>query len=230
MHEFDARKMLSAAPAIAGSSVAIAHRARGLSAEAQKVAAEPIAPAYSPVVLAGVARIVEACLIAVIGVAIYFLYVYPVYGFAWYYLGANLAIAALTVIAFEIGRLYDIQAFRMPVSHFARFWLAWSVVFLVAMAIAFFAKFEGMFSRVWLAGNYGVGLVALIGFRLALSGLVRHWTREGRLDRRAVVVGGGAAGSAACCCAPRAGCRRGAPTASSASAGCGFRLRSAARR
>src|SRR5258707_667915 len=63
-----------------------------------------------------------------------------------------------------------------------------------AMAIAFSAKFEAMFSRVWLAGTYLVGLVALIGFRVALSGLIKHWTREGRLDRRAVVVGGGEAG------------------------------------
>ena len=39
-----------------------------------------------------------------------------------------------------------------------------------------------------------------------------------------------AGGSAACWCARRAGCRPAAPTASSASAGCGFRPRSAARR
>jgi Undecaprenyl-phosphate glucose phosphotransferase len=47
---------------------------------------------------------------------------------------------------------------------------------------------------VWLAGFYGVGLVALVGSRMCLYGLVRHWTAEGRLDRRAVIVGGGDAG------------------------------------
>jgi Undecaprenyl-phosphate glucose phosphotransferase len=67
-------------------------------------------------------------------------------------------------------------------------------VFLLAMAAAFFAKFEGMFSRVWLGASYIVGFVALIGFRTVLAAVVRHWTHEGRLDRRAVVVGGGEAG------------------------------------
>src|SRR5690606_30538226 len=66
--------------------------------------------------------------------------------------------------------------------------------FLIAVAIAFFAKFEGMFSRVWLASYYTAGLVLLICFRLALAALVRHWTKEGRLERRAVIVGGGDAG------------------------------------
>jgi Undecaprenyl-phosphate glucose phosphotransferase len=120
--------------------------------------------------------------------------VFPTYGFAWYYVGANLAIAAMAMIAFQAVELYDIQAFRWPASRLARLGIAWTAVFLVATAVAFFAKFEGMFSRVWLAGSYGVGFVALVGFRLALSGLIRRWTRQGRLDRRAVVVGGGEAG------------------------------------
>ena len=196
MYEYDARKMMSAASAVAGSarSVAIAGRPRELSAEALKVAAEPAAPAYSPIVLSGIVRIIELGLIAAIGLAIELLYVYPVYGIDLYYVGAIFAIAALAVVAFQAADIYDVQAFRSPVSQLTRLSVAWSVVFLIAMAVAFFAKFEGMFSRVWLAGTYGVGLIALIGFRIALSGLVKHWTREGRLDRRAVVVGGGEAG------------------------------------
>ncbi len=196
MYEFDARKMMSAAPAVAGSAAAMPmpSRVRELSKEALQVAAEPLMPAYSPIVLSGIVRIVEFCLIALIGIAIQLIYVYPTYGFEWYYLGANLVIAVLAVIAFQAADIYDIQAFRSPASQLTRLGVAWSVVFLLAMGIAFFAKFEGMFSRVWLAGNYLVGFAALIGLRLVLSGLVRHWTREGRLARRAVVVGGGEAG------------------------------------
>src|SRR5262249_36607220 len=70
------------------------------------------------------------------------------------------------------------------------------MVCLLAMAIAFFAKLEGMFSRVWLAASYMLGFIALTGMRLVLAGVVHQWTREGRLDRRAVVVGGGEAGEA----------------------------------
>jgi Undecaprenyl-phosphate glucose phosphotransferase len=60
--------------------------------------------------------------------------------------------------------------------------------------VAFFAQLGAIFSRVWLAGYFGVGLFALIGFRLFLFSIIQMWTRAGRLDRRTVVVGGGDAG------------------------------------
>jgi Undecaprenyl-phosphate glucose phosphotransferase len=195
MYEFDARKMMGAATAVS-QSLPIAGHPRELSPEALKVAAEPAVPAYSPIVLSGVVRIIEFALIAAIGLAIELLYVYPVYGIDHYYVGAIVAIAGIAVIAFQAAGIYDVHAFRGPVNELSRLTAAWSVVFLIAMAVAFFAKFEGMFSRVWLAGTYGVGLITLIGFRIVLSGLVKLWTREGRLERRAVVVGGGEAGEA----------------------------------
>lgn len=55
----------------------------------------------------------------------------------------------------------------------------------------FFAQLGGMYSRLWLTSYFGIGLFALYGARLFLYGIVRRWTREGRLDRRGVVVGGG---------------------------------------
>jgi FlaA1/EpsC-like NDP-sugar epimerase len=196
MLEFDARKMMSAASATAVAAPALpgGGQRRQLSPEAQKVAAEPLVTAYSPIVLAGFVRMLDAGFIAALGVAIHLLYVFPTYGFEWYYLGANGGIAALAVIAFQAADIYDVHAFRSPVRQITRLAVAWTLVFLIAMAVAFFAKFEGMFSRVWLAGLYLIGLVGLIGLRLVLAGVVRHWTREGRLDRRAVVVGGGEAG------------------------------------
>jgi Undecaprenyl-phosphate glucose phosphotransferase len=198
MLELDARKIISAAaatavPAPAGALVPKSRRAE-LSPEAQRVAAEPIPVAYSPIVLAGTVRLIDVGVIAAIGVAIHLLYVFPVWGFEWYYLIANAAIAVLAVVAFQAADIYDVQAFRTPVRQITRLGVAWTIVFLIAMGIAFFAKFEGMFSRVWLAGTYMVGFVALIGLRLVLVGVVRHWTSAGRLDRRAVVVGGGDAG------------------------------------
>src|SRR5215470_9953977 len=194
MLEFDARKVMSAA-SVSAVAVPIGFGGpRQLSPEAQKVAEEPIAPAFSPIVVAGFVRIIDAVTIATIGMAIYLAYVFPVYGFAAYYVGANVTIAALAVLAFQAADIYDVQGFRTPVRQITRLGVAWTVVFFIAMGAAFFAKFEGMFSRVWLAGLYIVGFIALIGLRIVLAGIVRHWTREGRLDRRAVVVGGGEAG------------------------------------
>ncbi len=73
---------------------------------------------------------------------------------------------------------------------------AWSVVFLIAIGATFFAKAGDQFSRVWLGSFYAVGLLMLVGFRRGLFLLVRHWTRQGRLDRRTVVVGADAKGDA----------------------------------
>jgi Undecaprenyl-phosphate glucose phosphotransferase len=198
MLKLDPREVISAAattavPAPAGVFPAKSRRGE-LSPEAQKVAAESIPAAYSPIVLAGSIRLIDAALIATIGVAVYLLHVFPTWGFEWYYLVANAAIAVFAVIAFQVADIYDVQGFRSPVRQIARLGVAWTAVFLIAMAIAFFAKFEGMFSRVWLAASYMVGFAALIGVRLVLAGIVRQWTSEGRLDRRAVVVGGGDAG------------------------------------
>ena len=196
--KFETSHLISAAPAGAAAAAvpAIRARSRQLSAAALNAAAERLAPAYSPIVLAGFVRMFEFGLITVIGSAAYFAYVYPVYGqiFDWYYLATALAVAALAVLAFQAADIYQVQAFRNPVSESARLIVAWSLVFLFAAAIAFFAKLGGLYSRLWLAGFYGIGLLSLLGFRLFLYGVVRRWTHEGRLDRRTVVVGGGEAG------------------------------------
>src|SRR5262245_26584601 len=194
MLKFDARKVMGAASVSAVAVPVSFGGARQLSPEAQKVAEEPIAPAFSPILVAVFVRVIDAVTIAVIGMAIYLAYVFPVYGFAPYYVAANVTIAALAVLAFQATDIYDVQGFRTPVRQITRLGVSWTIVFFIAMGAAFFAKFEGMFSRVWLAGLYIVGFIALIGLRIVLAGIVRHWTREGRLDRRAVVVGGGEAG------------------------------------
>jgi len=71
---------------------------------------------------------------------------------------------------------------------------AWSVVFLIAIGVSFFAKSGDQFSRAWLGTFYVLGLFALIAFRRVLFLLVRRWTRQGRLERRTVVVGADANG------------------------------------
>jgi Undecaprenyl-phosphate glucose phosphotransferase len=197
MLDLDARKMMSAASAAAvaaSAAIPIAGRRGELSAEAQKVAAEPVVPAYSPIVLAGTVRLVEFGLIMLVGLGVYLGYVVPLDGFAWYYVGAVAAIATLAMFAFQAADIYQVQAFRGHEKQYFRLASAWSVVFLIAISLSFFAKTGDQFSRVWLGVFYALGLVALVAWRRALFLLVRHWTRQGRLDRRAVVVGGGAAG------------------------------------
>jgi Undecaprenyl-phosphate glucose phosphotransferase len=160
-----------------------------LSSAALKVAAEPSRSAYSPIVLAGTVRLIEAALVALVGFIVYVAHVVPHDGFAWHYVAAIAGIALLAMVAFQAADIYQVQAFRGYEKQYMRLASAWSVVFLLAIGVSFFAKAGDQFSRVWLAGFYVFGLITLIAFRRVLFLLVRRWTREGRLDRRTVVVG-----------------------------------------
>jgi Undecaprenyl-phosphate glucose phosphotransferase len=160
-----------------------------LSAPALKAAAQPFRLAYSPIVVAGTVRLIEVALVALVGFAIYCAYVVPIEGFAWRYVGAIAGIALLALFAFQAADIYQVQAFRGHEKQYMRLASAWSVVFLIAIGVSFFAKTGDQFSRVWLGSFYVFGLLTLIGFRRALFLLVRRWTRDGRLDRRTVVVG-----------------------------------------
>src|ERR1700720_4120227 len=163
---------------------------RALSPAAIEVADEQFKPAYSPIVLAGTVRLIEAALIIAVGLAVYFWHVVPAGGCAWYYVGAIVSIAIMAMLAFQVADIYQVQAFRGHEKQYMRLASAWSVVFLIAISMSYFAKAGDEFSRVWLGSFYVLGLATLIGFRRALFLLVRNWTRQGRLDRR--TVGGGA--------------------------------------
>ena len=93
------------------------------------------------------------------------------------------------MLAFQVADIYQVQAFRGHEKQYMRLASAWSVVFLIAIGVSFFAKAGDQFSRAWLGAFYVLGLFALIAFRRGLFLLVRRWTQEGRLDRRTVVVG-----------------------------------------
>jgi Undecaprenyl-phosphate glucose phosphotransferase len=163
--------------------------ANRLSPAALKVATQPFAAGYSPIVLAGMVRLFEVAVVALIGLAVYVGYVMPRDGFAWHYIAGIVGISLLAMLAFQVADIYQVQAFRGYEKQYMRLASAWSVVFLIAIGGSFFAKAGDQFSRAWLGGFYVLGLITLIAFRRALFLLVRRWTREGRLDRRTVVVG-----------------------------------------
>jgi Undecaprenyl-phosphate glucose phosphotransferase len=160
-----------------------------LSPAALALAEERHEPAYSPIVLAGLVRAIEVALVVAVGLAIYLCYVVPWNGFAWYYFAAIFGIALLAMLAFQVADIYQVQAFRGHEKQYMRLASAWSVVFLVAIGVSFFAKTGDQFSRAWLGAFYVLGLFVLIAFRRGLFLLVRRWTRQGRLDRRTVIVG-----------------------------------------
>ena len=88
---------------------------------------------------------------------------------------------------------YGVGAFRAFFNFGVRIVAGWLLVFLVALAAAFFLKIGDNFSRVWLASWFALGLGTILAERLALSFVVSSFTRSGRLDRRTAIVGGGEA-------------------------------------
>jgi Undecaprenyl-phosphate glucose phosphotransferase len=94
-------------------------------------------------------------------------------------------------MVFQAFGLYTIHSLLRVAEQSARVVMAWTSVFAIFMALIFFTKLGDHYSRVWLASWYGVGLASLVCFRTVMGGLVRHWNKHGRLDRKAVIVGGG---------------------------------------
>ena len=113
----------------------------------------------------------------------------PLTGFRWEYLVAILGIALTAVICFQAAEIYDVQIFRGQLRQMTRMISSWTLVFLLFMGASFFAKLGNEVSRLWLSAFFFVGLCALLVGRLLLRALIRHWARQGRLDRRTIVVG-----------------------------------------
>ena len=199
MLDINARKIMGAATAAVSTSAAPAaapSASKTLSPAALDAVGEPATPAWSPIVVAGTVRMIEFALTALVGFAIYFAYVVPIEGFEWHYAGAIFGISVLAMLAFQAADIYQVQAFRGYEKQYFRLASTWSVVFLIAIGVSFFSKAGDQYSRVWLGAFYVIGLLALLAFRRTLFLLVRHWTREGRLDRRTVVVGADERGEA----------------------------------
>src|ERR1700731_4351797 len=121
------------AQSAAASAVASVRRranARELSPLARAIAAEPVSQAISPVVLGGIMRAIELVLIAAVGAAVYAYAVFPVEGFEWRYVLADLGIATAAVATFQMFDIYTTQAFRTHVYQLGRLSIAWTLVFL----------------------------------------------------------------------------------------------------
>ncbi|PPD44203.1 MAG: undecaprenyl-phosphate glucose phosphotransferase [Methylocystis sp.] len=147
--------------------------------------------AYSPIVLAGVVRLVEFTMLLVAGIVIHEIHVASQWGRSLDYYIVMPAMALTAVIVLQSLGLYTTASFRAPVRDGLKIAAGWSLVFVVALAAVFFLKLDGAFSRVWLLSWYAVGLALLTCERFALAVLVRTLTQQGKLDRRTVIVGGG---------------------------------------
>lgn len=190
VESLNSQSMLDAtAPATAAVGALPIERRRRLSPAALAVANQKVERAYSPIVIAGMVRLADFAMLSLIGIAIYLEYVTPISGFHWEYIAAILAMTLAAVICFQAADIYDVQVFRAQLPQMTRMISSWTFVFLLFIGASFFAKLGNEISRLWLSAFFIIGLGTLIAARLFLRTLVRHWARQGRLDRRTVVVG-----------------------------------------
>ncbi len=191
MTQHDLHAALSARPLPAAEVKALISPAHsGLTVEAEAAARELRRPSLSPVVVSGFARLIEFAAAALTGFGVYLFYVDET-GLDYWYSIPLVGAALLTVGLVQLAGGYSIAALRGTGPQLGRVFAAWTLVFALMAVAAFLAKVSETFSRVWFLTWYIAGLVAFTGFRLTLAGMVRRWTREGLLERRAVIVGGG---------------------------------------
>src|SRR3954468_8688596 len=121
MGNVDTNTMVNAASAAATTAghVPLAPGKRSeLSDEAMALASEYVPNSYPPVVVAGIARFIEFCLIATTGLAVYAIYVLPANNFGWRYPLAISGVAAVGVMAFQTAGIYRMKSFRSRSSQY----------------------------------------------------------------------------------------------------------------
>ncbi|WP_275186248.1 undecaprenyl-phosphate glucose phosphotransferase [Bradyrhizobium sp. CSA112] len=188
MEPINARSMFDAA-ATASADRPPVERRRRLTPAALAVSNQKVGRAYSPIVIAGVVRVIDFAMLSAIGVAIYFGYVASLRGFSWEFLAAIFGVAATAVISFQAADIYQVQLFRGHLRQMTRMASSWAFVFLLFIGASFIVKLGSEISRLWLTAFFFTGLAALVTGRVILRSLVRGWAHQGRLDRRTIIVG-----------------------------------------
>ena len=146
----------------------------------------------SMVVIRGTIRACDLAIIVILGLAVAAFYVdEPNVLTNTYYLAAVGMTAAVTVAAFDIMGLYSLASLNSFIRQMSRVVLAWTAAFALLLAAAFFFKAGHELSRVWFVAWYASGIVLLLGSRVVSASLIRRWTRQGLLYRRAAIFGSG---------------------------------------
>lgn len=187
MEPIDARSITDAVSTRDGARKV--ERRRRLSPAALAVADQKVGSAYSPVVIAGAARVIDFALITLSGLVFYFYYVFPASGFEWPYLLLSLGIATVAVVLFQAADVYQVQLFPELPQQVVRMLPCWCLVFILLMSASYVTQLDNEASQAWIAAFFCAGTVALAAERLVLRALVRKWGNEGRLDRRTIIVG-----------------------------------------
>ncbi|QRM54970.1 undecaprenyl-phosphate glucose phosphotransferase [Sinorhizobium sp. BG8] len=158
---------------------------------AKQIAMQFRADAYSPSMLLGLLRITEFASLFAIGYAIIMLYVAPGIEMALFYVAVLAGGSATGIMLMQLADAYQIPALRSAWRMTPRILCAWAVAFAVMALALFLFKTGDVYSRVWFVSWFVLGAIYLIAERQLIAYSIRHWARNGTMERRAVIVGGG---------------------------------------
>ena len=185
--KFGAPAMMSAL----GREPEAATERAALSESALAIARRFSEHAISPMIVSGIVRILEASAVFAIGLMTYLIYALPEHSNDFRYVLPLIIAPAPTLVLLQTMRAYDATAFSLLVDQLGRVVVAWTLVFACFAVVIFFFKMGEFYSRLWFAGWYLLGLFFLLAERSFLAVIARGWSRDGRLQRRAIIVGGG---------------------------------------
>ena len=181
MAAFDVRDLIKADAAASATSGMFGSKPEGPTRAfhplAERIAAMPVKPTLSPVMIEGLVRLLDALAVLGAGGLIYWLYAA---GKVEDGLPYQVTLPALVVGAlgtFQALQLYHVGALRNFVPMAVKLMTGWTMLFLVALAMFFFLKVGEQVSRGWLLGFYATGAAALLGERLLVTYGVRRLTR-----------------------------------------------------
>ncbi len=149
----------------------------------------------SPRIVSGAVRAVDAGVVLACAVLAYAAWLAGGRGAVEHYYPVVLVAILLQANIFHIAGLYRFESFTNLAYQIGRAAVAWSLVFLLLIALAFLTKTSDQFSRGWTLIWFASGLAALAALRIALYLRIRRWIAEGRLTRNIAIVGAGEHGA-----------------------------------
>lgn len=168
-------------------------KAKELNPLAKRIAQQFRADTYSPTMIIGLLRLLEFSGLFAIGYAILMLYVAPGLNDWFVYLGILIGGSTLTVGFLQLADAYQVIWLRSAIRCLPRLIGAWTLTFAALALVLFLSKVGGPYSRVFFASWFLSGAAFLFLERAFISYSIRHWVRNGVMERRAVIVGGGQA-------------------------------------
>ena len=131
-----------------------------LSDVADQVVRAPVETNYPGAVIVGVAQLLEALLLATLGLGIYGAYVAD--GDPVFYLPLVTSVVLMANVLFNAGRTHRIAAYRSVLDQTGRVLAAWSLIFTLVIVGTFLLKAHDAISRVWLVSWYALGAAVRI--------------------------------------------------------------------